>query len=134
MEKSTLLLILLLVIILLFASHIQYYTGRVVQTWFTQPTYCSDSDNGFYPFISGVVNYPYQTRMYKYIDACNGNTLYEGTCKNGNLLKVPFKCPYGCSGNGADSNGACICKKDLECPAGNKCNGGICSSYTYTNR
>ncbi len=127
MEKSTLILIILLIIVLLFASNIQYYTGQAVKTWFTAVKYCSDSDDGFYPFVTGFVNYPYQSRIYTYTDTCNGNTLIEGTCKNEDLLKVPFKCPQGCSGYGADNHGACICKRDNECPKGYKCSNGMCS-------
>jgi len=129
MEKSTLILILVLIGILLFATHIQQYTGQMVKVWFERREYCLDSDGGFSPFIYGKVEYPFQTRMYTYIDTCDGSKMYEGICDNGELLKVPFQCPNGCSGHGADNHGACICVKDRECPLGYVCHR---EGYCYT--
>ena len=83
------------------------------------------------PFINGKVEYPYQKRIYSYIDTCSGTKLIEGTCDNGKLLKIPFECPNGCSGHGADSHGQCICKQDKECPAGYTCHR---EGYCYTFR
>lgn len=121
MQKSTLVLIIVLIIILLFATHIQNYTGQMVKIWFEQKEYCIDYDGGMSPFIYGKVDYPYQTRIYSYIDTCDGSKLYEGTCDNGKLLKIPFECPHGCSASGPDNHGYCICKNDKECPSGYKC-------------
>ncbi len=131
MERSTLVLILILITILLFATHIQYYTGRAVQTWFEQREYCADSDGGMSPFTSGRVDYPFQSRMYTYIDTCNGANMWEGICDNGNLLKVKFECPNGCSGYGADNHGQCICNQDRECPVGYTCHR---EGYCYTSQ
>ena len=130
MEKSTLILILVLVFILLFATRIQYYTGQAIKTWFRQVDYCSDSDNGFFPFVSGKVEYPYQTRTYTYTDTCSGNKLTEGTCKNQDLIKITFTCPHGCAGHGADNHGACICEKDRECPESYRCVNGECMFFS----
>lgn len=129
MEKSTLILILVLIFILLFATHIQHYTGNYVKTWFEQKPYCSDSDGGFSPFIWGKVEYPYQTRIYSFTDECDGSRIFEGTCDNGELLKVPFECPHGCDATGPDNHGYCICEQDKECPRGYSCVRGTC--YTF---
>ena len=129
MEKSTFVLILILITILLFATHIQHYTGQAVQTWFEQKEYCMDADGGFSPFIYGRVEYPYQSRIYSYTDTCDGSKIYEGTCDNGELLKIPFECPHGCGASGPDNHGACICEKDKECPAAYKCVRGNCITF-----
>ena len=129
MQKSTLILIIVLIAVLLFATHIQNYTGQMVKIWFEQKEYCIDSDGGFSPFISGRVEYPYQSRIYTYIDTCDGSKMYEGTCDNGRLLKIPFECPNGCSATGPDNHGACTCEQDKECPASYRCVRGSC--YTF---
>lgn len=125
MEKSTLILILILIGILLFATHIQYYTGKVT-TWFEHREYCIDSDGGFSPFIYGGIDYTFQGYEYHYIDECDGSKIYEGTCLNGELLKAPFQCPHGCTATGPDNHGHCICEKDKECPEDYWCESGNC--------
>lgn len=129
MQKSTLILILVLIVILLFATHIQHYTGKAVQTWFEKKAFCIDHDGGFSPFLNGRVEYPYQSRVYIYRDTCDGSMMYEGTCDNGELLKIPYQCPNGCDATGPDNHGACICKADRECPVGYSCVRGSCFTF-----